>query len=98
MSATSFVHAARAVDTPRAAGDDTSQKPQMRNAGMIASFELALDTYCVKGNVTHANASVNASRQPPKRRPTRKRPRSARRSHRMLVKCAAGRLWTLPVH
>ena len=58
---------------------------------MIASFVFAFDAYAVNGYAAHANGSVTASRQPPKRRPTRSSPSMARMSHRMLVKWAAGR-------
>ena len=48
-SAANFVQPASAEKTPRAHGDVTSQKPQMRNAGSSASFVFALDAYCVNG-------------------------------------------------
>ncbi len=33
----------RAIDAPRAQADDASQNPQIRKAGMIASFVFELD-------------------------------------------------------
>ena len=48
-SAANFVQPASAEKMPRAHGDETSQKPQMRNAGSSASFVFALDAYCVNG-------------------------------------------------
>src|SRR4051812_18560895 len=86
-----FVQPASAVPTPRPTGDEQSQKPQTRNAGMIASFVFALSAYAVNGYATQAKASVTASRQPPNLLPTRKSPNSRITSHAMLVKCPAGR-------
>ena len=40
---------ARPTKSPRAGADVTSQRPQISSAGMIASFEFELDTYCVNG-------------------------------------------------
>ena len=39
-SEANFVQPARAVDAPLATGEEQSQKPQIRIAGMIASFEF----------------------------------------------------------
>ena len=77
MSAANFVQPASATAAPRAHGDDASQKPQTRSAGMIASFVFEFETYCVNGYAAQANASVAASRSPPKRRPTSASPSSA---------------------
>ena len=44
-----FAYEASPVNTPRAGADVTSQKPKIRIAGRIASFEFELDTYCVNG-------------------------------------------------
>src|SRR6266404_92169 len=60
MKAANFVHPANATKMPRAHGDVTSQKPQMRNAGSSASFVFELDAYWVNGYAVHANASVAA--------------------------------------
>jgi hypothetical protein len=38
IRAANFVHAASAQAAPRATGEDASQKPHTRIAGMIASF------------------------------------------------------------
>src|ERR1041384_3053015 len=91
-----FTQAPSAEKIPRPAGDDDSQKPQMRSAGVIASFEFAFSVYAVNGNEAHAKGSVAASRHPPNRRPTSSSPKIASRSHAMLVKCAAGRSSHLP--
>ncbi len=48
-STANFVQPASATATPRAAGDDASQKPQTRRAGMIASFVFAISVYAVNG-------------------------------------------------
>ena len=72
-----------------------SQKPQIRKAGMIASFVFECETYWVNGYAVQAKASVAASRWPPNRRPTRTRPsRRAGRKHRR--EAAAGGV-ALPV-
>ena len=42
-SAANFVHPASATAAPRAQADDASQNPQIRNAGMIASFVFEFD-------------------------------------------------------
>ena len=63
---------------------------------MIASFEFAFETYCVNGYAAHANASVAASRGPPKRMPTSASPSNASRSNRIDVACAAGRASHFP--
>src|SRR5205814_3302551 len=67
-SAANFVQAASATPAPRAHGDVTSQKPQMRNAGSRASFVFDDDAYCVNGYAVHANASVAPNATPPKRK------------------------------
>ena len=67
------------------------QKPQIRNAGMIASFALELDTYCVNGFAAHANAKTAASRVPPKRRPTAARPRASTSKSRVVNRTAGRR-------
>ena len=64
---------------------------------MIASFVFELETYCVNGYATHANASVTPSRFPPKRRPTRKRPTRHATSQMIDVRCAAGRSSQCPL-
>src|SRR5918996_2378562 len=56
--AANFVHAARPAKRPRAGADVTKTSPQTRSAGMIASFEFELETYCVNGYAAQANASV----------------------------------------
>ena len=43
-SAANFVQPASATAAPRAQADDASQKPQIRNAGMIASFVFEFET------------------------------------------------------
>jgi hypothetical protein len=48
-SAANFVHPPRARKKPRVGGEVRKTIPQTRSAGMIASFEFELDTYCVKG-------------------------------------------------
>ena len=48
-SAPNFDQPASATAAPLAAGDDTSQNPQTRNAGMSASFVFALSMYAVNG-------------------------------------------------
>ena len=85
------------MNRPRAGADVTSQKPKIRIAGRIASFEFELDTYCVNGYAAHANGSVAASRPRPKRQPTSARPISARLSKSSAVKCAAGSESHLPL-
>src|SRR3954452_17081949 len=91
-----FTQAPSAEKIPRPAADDDSQKPQIRSAGVMASFEFAFSVYAVNGNDAQANGSVTASRHPPNRRPTSSRPKIASRSHAMLVKCPAGRSSHLP--
>src|SRR3954464_11139578 len=49
ISRARFVRHERAQSAPRSPGLQPSQKPQMRNAGMIASFVLEFDAYCVNG-------------------------------------------------
>src|ERR671919_1941505 len=85
-SAASFVHAPSAAKVPRPTADDAAQNPQIRKAGMIASFVFELSTYCVNGFATHAKASRAASRVRPKRKPTATKPSTASRSKRRLVK------------
>ncbi len=97
MSDANLLQPDSAPNTPRPAGDDASQKPKMRRHGMIASFVFEFDAYCVNGYAAHANASVAASRAPPKRRPTRKRPIIDNRSNRIDVKCTEGRLSHFPL-
>src|SRR5690348_13917779 len=92
-----FVQPDRAANTPRAAGLETSQKPQTRKHGMIASFVFEFETYWVKGYAAHANASTAPRRWPPKRSPTRKRPSNVRRSKAIAVKCDAGRSSHFPL-
>src|SRR3990172_9340762 len=48
-TAANFAHAASPAKSPRATPEVTSTKPQTRSAGMIASFEFELETYCVNG-------------------------------------------------
>ena len=48
-SAANFVQPASATADPRAQAEEASQKPQIRNAGMIASFVFEFDTYSVNG-------------------------------------------------
>src|SRR5215471_12822711 len=67
ISAANFVHPASAENAPRAQGDVSNQKPQIRNAGSNASFVFELDAYCVNGYAVHANASVPPRSGPPKR-------------------------------
>src|SRR5437764_9178092 len=85
-----FVHADSATNTPRAHAEETSQKPQMRNAGSSASFVFELEMYCVNGYAAHAKASVAPSSDPPKRKPTRNRPSTQRTSKAIEVALAAG--------
>src|SRR5207247_7844401 len=96
-SGANFVQPESATAAPRAAGDVTSQKPQIRNSGGSASFVFELETYCVKGYATQAKASVTASRVPPKRRPTSANPSTQRRSNRIELRCAAGRASHFPL-
>ena len=49
ISDANFVHPESAAIAPRAAGFETSQKPQTRKQGMSASFVFEFETYCVKG-------------------------------------------------
>src|SRR3954449_8075020 len=90
ISDANFVQPESAAKIPRAAGRETSQKPQMRKAGMIASFVFEFDAYCVNGYAAHANASVAPSGTPPNRSPTNQSPSRQRMSNAMAVKCAAG--------
>src|SRR5207302_9441627 len=98
MSDANLLHPDSAPNTPRPVGDDASQKPKMSRHGMIESFVFEFDAYCVNGYAAHANASVEASRVPPKRNPTRKSPTIDSRSNRSDVKCTADRLAHLPLH
>ena len=70
----------------------------MRKHGINESFVFELDAYCVNGYAAHANASVAASRKPPKRRPTSQSPIMLSTSNRIDVKCAAGRSSHFPLH
>src|SRR3954447_5599736 len=97
ISDANFVQPESAAKIPRAAGRETSQKPQMRNAGMIASFVFEFDAYCVNGYAAHANASVAPNGMPPKRRPTSQSPRMQSRSKAIAVKCDAGSESHLPL-
>jgi len=92
-----FVQPENAARMPRAAGLETSQKPQTRKQGMITSFVFEFETYWVNGYAAQANASTAASRWPPKRSPTSQRPSSVRRSKAIEAKCAAGRLSHFPL-
>jgi hypothetical protein len=85
-----FVHAESATKTPRAHGDVTSQKPQIKNAAGIASFVFELETYCVNGYAAHANGSSAPSNAPPKRKPTSASPMTHATSNAIDVKCTAG--------
>ena len=64
---------------------------------MIASFVFDASTYAVNGYAAHANASVAASREPPKRSPTSASPIRQRTSQMIEVACAAGRLSHFPL-
>jgi len=44
MSEANFVQPESATATPRAAGEVTNQKPQIKNSGGRASFVFALET------------------------------------------------------
>src|SRR5690242_11124951 len=81
MSGANFVQPDSATAAPRANGEVSSQKPQIRKSGGSASFVFELDTYCVNGYAAHAKASVAASRVPPKRSPTSARPARQSRSN-----------------
>jgi len=48
-SGANFVQPESATAAPRAAGEVSSQKPQIRKSGGSASFVFELETYCVKG-------------------------------------------------
>src|SRR5262249_8243028 len=48
-SAANLVQPASATKAPRPHGELTSQKPQIRRAGMMASFVFEARTYAVKG-------------------------------------------------
>jgi len=50
---------------PRDQGELASHSPKTRNTGTIASFVFDIDTYWVKGNAAHANASAAPSQRPP---------------------------------
>src|SRR5579859_752647 len=95
-SGANFVQLARAVKTPRAGGEVTSQNPKINITGWIASFVFELDTYWVNGYAAQAKASVAASRHPPKRLPTSASPTIARTSNRIDVNRAASRSSPLP--
>ena len=65
----------------------------------MASFVFEFDAYWENGHATQANASVAASRGPPKRRPTSASPMRQIVSNRIDVKCTAGsvsHLWLQP--
>src|SRR5205823_10439418 len=96
-SGANFVQPESATAAPRAAGQVTSQKPQIRNSGGSASFVFELETYCVNGYATQAKASVAASLVPPKRRPTSARPSRQRRSNAIELAWAAGSVSHLPL-
>ena len=85
-----FVQPDSATATPRENDEVQSQKPHTRSAGMIASFELEFSVYAVKGNASQPKASAIPSPCPPKRRPTRKSPKTAIRSNAIAVAWAAG--------
>ena len=93
-----FVRPESAAIAPRAAGAETSQKPQTRKHGMIASFVFEFETYCVNGYAAHAKPSTAASLGPPNRSPTSQRPSSVSRSKAIAVKCDAGRSSHFPLH
>ena len=97
MSVANFVHPETAASTPRADGRATSQKAHTRKHGMIASFVFEFETYCVNGYATHANASTAPRRVPPNRSPTSQSPRIVRRSKRITVRCAVGRVSQSPL-
>src|SRR5919106_6412926 len=64
-SVANFVHAASAASPPRAGGAEAAKNPQIRSAGMTASFVFELEAYCVNGFATHASANTAARRLPP---------------------------------
>src|SRR5581483_6905404 len=97
MSEANFVQPEAAASTPRPTGAEISQKAQTSRHGMIASFVFEFETYCVNGYAAHANASTAPSRRPPKRSPTNQSPRIVRRSQRIDVRCAVGRLSHFPL-
>src|ERR671935_1121367 len=86
-SGANFVQPDSATAAPRANGEVTSQKPQIRKSGGSASFVFELETYCVNGYAAQANASVAASRGPPKRSPTSARPSRQSRSKPTEARC-----------
>src|SRR3954452_10370440 len=92
-----FVQPESATAAPRAAGEVTSQKPQIRKSGGSESFVFELDAYSVKGEASHAKASVTASRVPPKRSPTSPTPKTQSSSKRIELKWAAGRSSHFPL-
>src|SRR5689334_3940393 len=94
MSDANFVQPESAANAPRQNGTVTSQNPQIRNAGMIASFVFEFDAYCVNGYAAHANASVAASVVPPKRKPTSQSPSRHSRSKAIAVNCTEGKCVT----
>src|SRR5204863_4882816 len=96
-SGANFVQLEIATAAPRAAGQVTSQKPQIRNSGGSASFVFELETYCVNGQAAQANASVTPRRGPPKRNPTSARPIRQRMSNVIDAACAAGKVSHLPL-
>src|SRR6266550_8942334 len=98
MSDVNLVSPDKAQNAPRATGDEMSQNPQIRKAGMIASFVFELDAYCVNGYAAQANASAAPSCAPPKRRPTSQRPSMQSRSNAIDAKWAAGSESHLPLH
>src|SRR5436190_10077396 len=79
-SGANFVQPESATAAPRAHGEVTSQKPQIRKSGGSAAFVFELGTYCVKGYGTQAKASVGARRVPPEGSPTRANPSTQSRS------------------
>ena len=78
-SAANFVQPASATAAPRAHGEEASQKPQIRNAGMIASFVFEFETYSVNGYAAQANASVAARRVPAEATADEREPEHAER-------------------
>ena len=64
-SVANFVQPDSADRAPRDQGELASHSPKIRNAGTMASFVFDIETYWVKGNAAHANASAEPSQRPP---------------------------------
>ncbi len=96
-SEANFVQPARAMDAPRATGEEQSQNPQIENRGHDRVVRVRV--HRVGGERERRSSRTRGRRRaavPPKRRPTRSRPRTASRSKAIAVACAAGSVSHLP--